>query len=492
MPKILIIGGGVAGLSAGIYAKKAGFDAVICERSHVTGGNLTGWQRGEYHIDNCIHWLTGTNPATKTHKMWEDLGALGGVEIIRLKTLYTYEKNGKTLSLCRDIEKLRTDMRSISPADKKETDAFIAAVKTVMGLSGIAGARHDEKLTAAKAALRAPRLLNYAMMTTGELAARFHEPTLRGFISSFLGEKFMALALIVVFANFCGGNGDIPKGGSCAMAKRMTDRFIFLGGTVVLGKEAVRIERDGTRAIRAFFSDGDAISADYFIITADPAVAFGKLLGTPMPKYFSDMYKDERLMRFSSFQAAYSFDGDNVPFEGDIVFEVSEKFVPRLNAPHIVLREFSHEKDFSPDGKNIIQAMIFCDEATSQRFIGMRKNQKLYAKTKRYIATVIRQMIEEKFPDLCGKISLIDAWTPATYKRYFDSEIGSYMSFAFSSKYVPRKLKNDIAKIRNVVLATQWLEVPGGLPIAAAAGKRAVETIIKKERKRDIRAASFI
>ena len=76
MAEILIIGGGVAGLSAGIYSRLAGHSATVCERHFRAGGNLTGWQRGEYHIDNCIHWLTGTNPNTGTYKMWEELGAL--------------------------------------------------------------------------------------------------------------------------------------------------------------------------------------------------------------------------------------------------------------------------------------------------------------------------------------------------------------------------------------------------------------------------------
>ncbi len=492
MPKILIIGGGVAGLSAGIYAEKAGYDAVICEKNNVAGGNLTGWQRGEYHIDNCIHWLTGTNPAAETYNMWEELGALGGIDIIRRETLYTYEKDGKTLSLDRDIEKLRTDMLSLSPADKKEIEAFISAVRTVQGLSGIAGARHDKKSGIAQTALNAPKLLKYAMMTSGELAARFHEPTLSGFISAFLGEKFMALALIVVFANFCGDNGDIPKGGSRAMAKRMTDKFLSLGGTLMLGKEAVKINVERERAVSAIFSDGDIIKADYFVVTTDLAVAFRKLFGVGMPKHLAYQYKDARLMRFSSFQAAYSCDLPSLPFENDIVFEVPEKFVLKLNAQHIVLREFSHEKDFSPEGKNILQAMIFCDENTSLKFIEMSKNPKLYAKTKRYIAAVVGQIIEEKFPEMRGKISYVDSWTPATYKRYFDSEIGSYMSFAFSSRFVPRRLKNEVSGMQNVVLASQWLEVPGGLPIAASVGKRAVETIMKKERRKDIRAASFI
>ena len=57
--KVAIIGGGVAGLTAGIYLQKDGFNVEIFEKCGVVGGNLTGWKRNGYQIDNCIHWLTG-------------------------------------------------------------------------------------------------------------------------------------------------------------------------------------------------------------------------------------------------------------------------------------------------------------------------------------------------------------------------------------------------------------------------------------------------
>ena len=79
LAKIIIIGAGVSGLSAGIYAQMHGHNATIYERHFKAGGNLTGWDRCGYHIDNCIHWLTGTNPVTKLYKTWESLGALGDV-----------------------------------------------------------------------------------------------------------------------------------------------------------------------------------------------------------------------------------------------------------------------------------------------------------------------------------------------------------------------------------------------------------------------------
>ena len=58
--KIVIIGGGIAGLSAGIYAKLNGFDAEVIEMHSITGGQCTAWDRKGYRFDYCLHWLVGT------------------------------------------------------------------------------------------------------------------------------------------------------------------------------------------------------------------------------------------------------------------------------------------------------------------------------------------------------------------------------------------------------------------------------------------------
>jgi thioredoxin reductase len=42
MAKVIIVGGGIAGLAAGIYARKSGFETVIFESGAVPGGSCTG------------------------------------------------------------------------------------------------------------------------------------------------------------------------------------------------------------------------------------------------------------------------------------------------------------------------------------------------------------------------------------------------------------------------------------------------------------------
>ena len=475
MADVIIIGGGVAGLSAGIYARLCGFETTIYEAHTKAGGNLTGWQRGGYHIDNCIHWLTGTNPATSTYRMWEELGVLGGVEVFTPNSLYTVRHEGESLSLFSDLDRIQSEMLAVSPSDEREILDLVRAVRLMQGIIGIAGKEQNESLSLGDV-LNLPLLLKYYKLSCAELSDRFSHPLLRKFVRAFWGDEFGALAMVCVFANFCGGNGGLVRGGSLAAAERMTARYLSLGGQLKLGARVEKIKLSDKRARSIVLPDGTEISADYVISTADPDTVFGKSLDLPMPNPLVKEYKNNRIHRFSSYQCAIACKSQILPFEGDCIFTV--------DGSQIILREFSHEGGFAPSGEVILQTMTFCSERECLDFIRLRGIDKAaYDKRKAWMGKRQIALIEKEFPILKGHLSLIDVWTPATYKRYTSSGIGSYMAFTFPSRAFPKKISARVRGASNVFLATQWQQYPGGLPIAAERGREAVLELCRREPK---------
>ena len=86
-PKLLIVGGGLAGLSAGCYARVNNFDVTIIEHNLALGGVCTAWRRGPYLIDGCIHWLTG-GPFLR---LYEEFGIIpDGARCARSRNSSTY------------------------------------------------------------------------------------------------------------------------------------------------------------------------------------------------------------------------------------------------------------------------------------------------------------------------------------------------------------------------------------------------------------------
>ena len=61
MKKIVIIGGGLSGICAGIYALKNDFQVTIIEKNDEIGGLCTTWYMNDIMIDGCVHWITGSS-----------------------------------------------------------------------------------------------------------------------------------------------------------------------------------------------------------------------------------------------------------------------------------------------------------------------------------------------------------------------------------------------------------------------------------------------
>ena len=484
MTKIVIIGAGVAGLSAGIKARLNGYDAVIVEKHRTPGGNLTGWDREGFHIDNCIHWLTGTNPLSDLYRTWQELGVLSDVGIYQADSLYTYRKDGRELSLKRDIRQLEADMLSFSEGDEKAIRSFLGAVRAMGVISGFAGEQYDRKPSAFEKAVAARKIAPYLTITSRQAADRFKSPMLRGFLRSLLSDHFSAMALLIVFSTFCSGNGGIPFGSSTAMARRMVQRFKTLGGELFCGSGAQRINIENGTAVSVMLENGKVIPTDFVILACEPLCAFGKLLDRSlMPKAVKRRYEDPRLKRFSAFHCAFSCEREALSFHGDLIVDLPKELQKVFQSGFLVLREFSHEKQFSPQGKSLIQAICFCPKERCEYFIRLKKDEDAYRRIKEHLCEKLRKLIELHCIETAGRLRCIDCWTPATYRRFTGSETGSFMSFALPPKMIPSFIKSRVRGVKNLFLANQWQQMPGGLPIAANAGIKAAEEIKKAVKK---------
>mgnify|MGYP003299990256 CR=1 FL=1 len=130
MKKIIILGSGVAGLTAGICGQKNGFETVIYEKNPWIGGSCSAWKRNGFVIDNCLHWLTGTREGSPDTEMWRELGVLKPDEPLEKRPYFlACNAQGKTVTLWRDISKTRKEMLEISPEDAEEINAFLDCVQ---------------------------------------------------------------------------------------------------------------------------------------------------------------------------------------------------------------------------------------------------------------------------------------------------------------------------------------------------------------------------
>ncbi|MBP5209942.1 MAG: NAD(P)-binding protein, partial [Clostridia bacterium] len=233
MANAVIVGAGVAGLTAGIRLRQAGVDCLILEKHTRPGGELTAWRRGAYLIDNCMHWLNGTLPGTRQNDLWRAVGMLDDrTALCRSETFFQCRLCDETLAFGRDTALLRRRMHELSPVDKKEIDALIDAVEAMASVFAPRDRRLLKRAASAvgTAGVMASLYVRYGTKSLFDLASRFRHPLLRMGLTGFLGGAFSAFAWLYAYGAFVAGDADVPAGGSGEAAERMARRYAELGG----------------------------------------------------------------------------------------------------------------------------------------------------------------------------------------------------------------------------------------------------------------------
>lgn len=485
MKKIIIIGGGIAGLSAGIYAQLAGLQSVIYEKHIISGGECTGWDRKGFHIDGCIHWLTGTKPGTKLYKLWEEVGALENVEIYQPESFGTIEYQGKTVILWTDLDKLKNHLTEISPEDQEEIEKLIKYTKAYLNFEMPSDKPMDQMSLMEKIKLGmsmkdvAPIMSKLKKLTISEYLTKFKSSAIREALKSGLIENYCAYTLPFTLATLASGNGGVPRGGSKAFALRMEEKYKSLGGEINLGQEVKEIIIDDDTATGIILEDGSKVYGDYIVPACDTNITFEKLLkGKYKDESFSNKYtKEETYPLFSGVYIALGIDADLSSYPKDLVFETTKFPFEDKCINQISMKNYSYEPSFAPKGKSLVISYI---NANYKWWKEKRENLKEYNSEKNSLGNDIIEGIETRFPELKGRITLVDVATPVTFERYCGAYKGSYMSFGSTPKGDQKIHDGRIKGLKNLYMAGQWLMPPGGLPTALVTGKWAIQRICGK------------
>ncbi|MGB6606367.1 MAG: NAD(P)-binding protein, partial [Atribacterota bacterium] len=127
--KIIIIGGGIAGLSAGVFGQKYGFETEIFEMHTIPGGQCTAWKRKGYMFDYCIGWLLGSSSGSM-NTLWKQLGALSeDIPIIDPEVfIRNVDNEGQEFLIYKDIQKWKAYLKSISPEDEEAISRMFSII----------------------------------------------------------------------------------------------------------------------------------------------------------------------------------------------------------------------------------------------------------------------------------------------------------------------------------------------------------------------------
>ena len=488
MKKIIIIGAGIAGMTAGIYGRLSGLDTEIYEMHSIPGGECTGWNRGEYHFDGCIHWLMGCNPKTKLNGMWHDTGVLDeSTGVFNHEYFYRVEENGRFLNMYSDINRLEGHLLELSPEDEvmiRETCKAVRAFR-VMEMPVDRPMDMMTKMDIVKMIFKMlpvmSQMKKYDSMSIDEFSSKFRHPLIRRAFSSVVPGKYRTTSLLVTLASLDTGDSAWPMGGSLAVSKRMEKRYLSLGGKIFYKARVDKVlVRDG-KAAGIKLTDGREVYGDYVISAADGySTLFDMLDGKYLDEKLKTLYTDrETYPIYTAVQVSVGVACDLSNQPHALYFKPSRAIDTGGSIHEIMpMRHFCYDPAMAPEGKSVITSMMAADfDWWKEKYA----DPEAYRREKERIAEEVCAAIEERFPEVRGKIEKVDVATPMTYVRYCSAWRGAWMSWMGTPKASVRYLPGNLPGLSGFYMAGQWTLPPGGLPGAALAGRWVIHRICKAE-----------
>lgn len=494
--KVAIIGAGISGLTAGIYACKAGFDVDIYESHAVAGGECTGWKRNGFDIDGCIHWMTGTLKGTGLHDVWKTCGALGDdVEVLNHEYLTAYLHEDKLYYLYSDLDKLELELTKISPNDSKAIKKLTKVIRLCQRLEVPVKKPYEflsisEKIKMLFKFFRIGRCINKAARYSAkEYVADISSPIVKKIIQTVIPDHIAASSLIAALGFRSKGDGGWPMGGSLEMVQRMQKKLESLGGRLHLGVEIDEIVIENGKAIGVRTKKaGEIKKADYVVPAIDAYAMLNKLLGGKYKdRYFDKRFNnpfDHLLVSSTIIALGVEVNMGNRPH--NLCINLSTPLlINKTTHTNMIIRHYDYDPKFCSDGKSLIEVVLPDFEFDYWNEL-KQSSLELYKNEKARVLDAIVAEIQKVYPEITDKVKMTDVATPATFKRYCNAYRGSYMSFITIPKakpsMIPENHKGTIDGIRNMYLAGQWVFPNGGLPLAAIAGKFAIQRICRQEK----------
>jgi phytoene dehydrogenase-like protein len=491
---IIIIGAGLAGLSAGCYAQMNGYRSHIFEHHGKPGGVATAWERQGYLFDGGIHFLMGHKPGQPLYELYRELGITQANSFPDMTTYgrFVDEASGINVNVTCDLDRLANDLKTIAPRDSHLIDDLITGARAMQG-SGLmfeAGMGKPSELIGQLDRLKQfwsmRRVLkyfggNYAKPIT-DYAQAVDSPLLRQLLENLFLPEVPVWFVFMLLALVADKQIGLLEGGCPGFVQPIEERYKTLGGLITYEATVDKILVKGNRAVGVCLDNGDEHRADVVVSAADGYRTIFKMLdGHYLDKKTKERYQNWRLIRpavIVSFGVARLFP-DDPPLS--FIIAKNPVTIGSQTVRGFSLRVLNYSSRFAPTGKTVIQAML---ETEWDFWSDLQKDRPLYDAEKQRVAREVLSRLEAHYRGLSSQVEITDVATPYSTWRYTLNHKGAYMGWLPTPETLMTTIPRTLPSLANFYMAGQWVLPGGGVPPSLYSGRHVVQLLCRRDGKR--------
>jgi phytoene dehydrogenase-like protein len=500
---VIVVGGGIAGLIAGLRSGQAGRRVLLLEQNHQLGGLAAGIRRQGFYFDvGCQSVID----AGILFPLLKSVGALDGrwrqarFRVVAEQGGYDFVADG--------LEQVRNVLSLGDPSAAKGLrrcfQRHAASVALIDGLRrfGLPDGRPEESSTvqlrrvAAAVIRHAPRLcLNFCERYEGFYARNLPEGPARTLLT-LLGYPGMSTFFAGAVWDCWSRDYWYPDGGLQCWLDDLGAIFQKVGGQIALKKRVIRVvlERNCARAVE--LSDGTTVSGSQIILAVDLPQVLGELLprGNPVDPKAKILKSVAGAPLTTPLLTGYI--GLNWP---------QAELRSRMGAAHLFhlparsrslpapdrhghrrcwLQVAAHSGFATKEEKSAVVVQCFTDRLWQGRFAVGAGNAlprpPAYEQLRQTLKEDLVALLDRALPGAAQAVLVAHVGTPLSTERFTRSPLGSSAGFGWYLPGVPlRGLGWRRKEIRNLYTCGQTTIWPGSVALAAHSGSIAANLSLR-------------
>ena len=475
---VVIIGGGLGGLTAGAVLSRFGRKVLVIEQHYIPGGCATTFKRGDYVMEVGLHEMDGLHEYDIKTRIFDFLGISDSVEFKQVPELYRIKAKGIDITVPHGKKEFITVLGDAYPEDREALNKLLEVMEGV--LKEIPRMPRDWKLkiTMPFFPLLYPNVTKLSKYTVGRWLDEFIKNEELKFILQanlvYYSDDPYKLSMLYFSAaqsSYIGGGGHFIKGGSQQLSNYLAEKIEAAGGQVLLGKKVNSILMKNNRAAGVSFSDAfnDASAPREVYASAVIANAAVPLVKKMLPRRQAlklGGYAAEGLEESCSLISLYiGFNTDlkslGVKHYSTFLYGDAGDSIKTVSAMHrsndwqrkpFVFVDYSQiDSGLAPKGKTF---GVICAADYLEHWEHLSDEE--YKQEKKRTAGILLERLEREFPGITAYIEYFEVGTAKTIQSYTLNPKGTPYGYAQTPEQSGLKRPQIKSPVKNLYFASAW------------------------------------
>lgn len=466
---VIIIGGGLGGLSSGVMLSKEGLNVCVLEQHSVIGGCLQSFQRNGRILDTGMHYVGSLAEGQILHQYFKYLGVVNALNLRKLDESgfdHFYFGDGESYCHAMGYDRFVDNLSTRFPKENANIKSFAKLLQQV------------GKLISPEI-LKEGRISNggieyMSMSAYNEIERYVRDENLRRVLAGncglFAGNKLTTSLYeygMITHSNIEGAYAF--EDGSQQLADLLVQQIIQNGGDVLLKSKVSKIALNGDNVEYVELANSEKLSAKWIISSLHPSTTFSLLEN-------NRIYKKAFFTRINSLANTYGLFTTYLLLRPNTIRYVNQNHYlfnnPDVwamygdyngyNIPSTLLcMQPSHNSEFTNVITLLTPMPFSVCEKWSDSTIGNRGDD--YKEFKECFSDAVIDFVSQYHPNLRQSIDKVYTASPLTYRDYTSTPEGSAYGIIKDCRNPMVTLMPARTRIGNLLLTGQNLNIHGCL-----------------------------